>query len=806
MDRFGSERPAIPRLPLPLGSETPSHFDFEPLQLTTCRSESEDFILPSSFRTSRASGVKIPVQLEKLTGMLDVMMESLRETQGDKGDEDWKEREWMEMKLEDAVASEWRHREEKLELYRELQDLKAGAGTEIPPERERSNGLFGTIVVAEMRQLKRHIENLTGQKVLTVQGSRWEQELPLFVRSVIEAVATLVTHTAGKDRTGDIGKAVLKVSCSAEDLQSVVAKVSEILEDLETEGGVKEFGIQLGAVGVTVRVDGDEVLTDLPPEIVNVLAEQIACDDPTSSQDLSQSSPIRPHSDTSLYIRQLEDKVTELQGIITTQRLTSPEIPAETLTTELESKLEEVMYKLTLANKQIEHFKQCKYVCEAGEAQGKYKLKLAEALLREEKVKEECKLVGLEREKLRLRCGRLEEEKQNLLQELSDLYPHPDSTSDAAIQTSLCVSPPCSSPLHSSQCVQVSSPLAFHLSHLYQEVEKGTEAHFILKELREIRELVENKREIEHSIDFSPQLNQENNEILLTQVKNKENELKTLQETLNVTDVRLNQALSELATLKEERLFSMKTVSNMEELKHTFASFVTAKSADSEILANQRNIFEAEKREFEIEREKFREKRNLLREKVEIVNERQRKIQGKEKLLSEKETLLQLEEKKTAFHKAAVDQLWQDNEAKRRELLKCHKVIDDEWKVLMEETRQFEALKVREREGEREWEERERELERQAGEIERLAAQVNREKETVARSKAQLQNERLQLESDFSSLLKSKQSLFDRIKRCEVAHSEVTLDRLTLARQKAEIETNRRDLAQMIPAIQRLLG
>lgn len=831
MDRTAGDkapqRPSIPRLPLHIfGADTPTHFDLESLQLTTCRSESEDFVLPTSFRTSRGrndSLFKIPSQLDRLTGLLDSMMDNLKDSPTSQVPDlcPLLDLERAMMRLEDAVASEWRHREEKLELCRELQDAKeqlslSCIAMEIPTDAspKRENALLETIVLAEMRQLKRHIENLTSRKISIITGNHWEQELPLFVRTIIEAVSSLIHPKS----TPEYPKSLLKVTCSAEDLQAVVAKVGEILEDFEAMGGTKEFGIQLGGLGVTVRVEGEEVITELPQEMVGVLAEQIACGEESGEVQHSNRSIGTEEQDSAVYTRQLEGKIAELQGIIAGQAAEHLEIPLDSLSTELESKLEEAMYKLTLANKQIERLKQSKSLPDSSESLGQnYKLKLAEALLREEKLKEGCAKLTLEKEKMRLQYGRLEEEKENLLNQLSLLPPPSKSIVNVLIQTS----PPISnaliqtspSPLSSPQLLNLShshwaescSPLAQHLTHIYEEVEKGTESALIMKELREIRELVaRNGRGSEEEEwmeeEQEERLDREREKTgLMAEMKDKEQEVENLRETLFHTDNRLSQALSEVATLKEERLFSLKAASDLDELKRTVANFLSAKSADSESAVKERKAVEMDRKELEAEREKFRRKRDMLREKVELVNERQRKVTAKEKLLVEKETLLQLEEKKNAYHKQAVDQLWRENEEKRRELQKCHKVIEDEWKLLMEETRQFEALKVADKRVRTDWDDRERELEAQADQLETLALKVNQEKQAISQAKSQL-------ESGFSELVKSKQSLFDRIKRCEVAHSEVTLDRLTLARQKAEIETNRRDLVQMIPAIQRLLS
>ena len=819
MDRTAGDkapqRPSIPRLPLHIcGAETPSHFDLESLQLTTCRSESEDFVLPTSFRTSRGrndSLFKIPSQLERLTGLLDCMMDSLKDSPPPEAPDlcPLQALERAMMRLEDATASEWRHREEKLDLCRELQDAKEqlslscieSGDTLQSPQNCKDKSLLETIVVTEMRQLKRHIENLTGRKIAPVHGNHWEHEFPLFVRTIIEAVSSLLRPKP--EPAADFPQSVLKVTCSADDLQSVVAKVGEILEDFEATGGTKEFGIQLGAVGVTVRVEGE--VTELPQEMVEVLAEQIACGE--ESRDSEKSGSPGSKEDQSSYIRQLEEKVAELQSVLATDHF---EVPTDTMATELESKLEEAMYKLTLANKQIERLKQTKSVSEVSESLGhNYKLKLAEAMLREEKLKEGCAKLALEKEKLRLQYGRLEEEKENLLQQLS-LPSKP--LSNALVQTS-----PLSSPQSSPQPLNIShshwtqscSPLAQHLTHIYEEVEKGTESALIMKELREIRELVgrngrrasESEEEwMEEVEDQEERLDRERERtVLMAEMKEKEQVVENLRETLHHADHRLSQALSEVATLKEERIFALKAAHDLDELKHTLATFLSAKSADLDAVATERKAVEVERKELEMEREKFRLKRDMLREKVEMVNERQRKVSGKEKLLTEKETLLQLEEKKITYHKQAVDQLWTENEEKRRELQKCHKVIEDEWKLLMEETRQFEGLKLADKRVKLDWNDRERELETQADQLQALALKINQEKTALAQAK-------LQLESGFSELVKSKQSLFDRIKRCEVAHSEVTLDRLTLARQKAEVETNRRDLVQMIPAIQRLLS
>jgi hypothetical protein len=66
-----------------------------------------------------------------------------------------------------------------------------------------------------------------------------------------------------------------------------------------------------------------------------------------------------------------------------------------------------------------------------------------------------------------------------------------------------------------------------------------------------------------------------------------------------------------------------------------------------------------------------------------------------ERGLADKQAAVLIQEKKQSRHKLAIDEEWARIDHKRHDVLKCHRMMDEEWQLLVEETKQFEHLRSR---------------------------------------------------------------------------------------------------------------
>ena len=433
MDKTASSRPTIPRLQLPhVSSDISTCMEGEGLQLTTCRSDFSEFALPTSFRTARNRPdalEKLPNQLDKLTGIIETVMDNLKDS-GESRDstrhlpmsEIWGlcDREKTMMRLEEVTALAGKYKTErdqlevelkqiqgKVDLMTEIQEIDVNSLISSQLEKMLTEAQFRgikcdfvpasslsalqhklheaesihTILINELRLLKHHTENLTGQRLNSLDGN-WEIEVPAFTRNLLSVISAGVGVKARSGIVQDIGK----VKCSAENLHSIMQRVGEILDDWEQSGGSKEFAIQLGHLAVTIVVES-QAIPELSPAFNHSLSHQIAYSG-SQTDRLPEVPP--PEIDAMTYIHQLEEKIVDLQSELQAKDDHPTSIPLETnsIINELETKLEEVVYKLTLANQQITRLKQGKYSMDEERLVQNYKMKLGEVRKQEEEVRD----------------------------------------------------------------------------------------------------------------------------------------------------------------------------------------------------------------------------------------------------------------------------------------------------------------------------------------------------------------------------------------------------------------------------------
>ena len=897
-------RPAVPRLQLPHpAADFYLATDLEGLQLTTCRSELEDFALPTSFRTSRGKQEameKIPGQLERLTGLIESVMDNLKESGESRGSscqltlgEAWEqtERERADMRLEEVWAVAEYYRRESQDRAEELTCVvqKLALAVEVsetehdltPALAHRLEALVGkahtlglncpfvpssalakaqeqlkaqeavqTILINELRQLKHHTENLTNQRLNSLSGN-WAIELPAFCKNLLSLISSLSLHKSSLvSQHQDIGK----VTCSAEDLQQVLERVGTILEDCEQSGGCKEFGIQLGQLGVTIVVESQE-LPELPRNLSQKVSEGIACKG--SMTDRVREAP-RAAIDSLAYIHQLEERIVDLQSTIQGREDPSSHSESDSMAAELETKLEEAMYKLTLANQQITRLKQGKYSQDEDRVTQNYKLKLAETRAREDELREMSTKLALEREHLRLKVREFERERDGFMadheaamQELTAAFQelHKDSC-PGSTQTDDC-EPDKAQLIDSQKVVRKESgqwinlgsskKAAQQLHRLYTELERGLEPEHLpdfRKRLFQVKVRLEglsaDSEEAETGSVFtlsedegsgrtwsptrgpSPHFSVsgiEQREDCTADVKLKDEQIEALRLEIAEKDRKMQEMIEDNAKLREEKLIYLRKSEEMEQLKHTLQSYLSIRTTESQEMEKFRSDLAQQQASLEEDKAAFRQKRTLLSDKIALINERQKKLQSKEKLLTEKETLLLLQEKKTDLHKQAVDQLWKENDEKRHELFKCQRVIDDEWKVLMEETRQFEALKVGDKRVRAELETQRKEVQDRTAHVREeedrvrsLLLKAAKDRETVEREKGKVREERRVLSEERNRLVKAKSALRELLSRCQPQGNERKQETAAIVKGRRSEGEQDRVLEAVLPGLDSLLA
>lgn len=205
----------------------------------------------------------------------------------------------------------------------------------------------------------------------------------------------------------------------------------------------------------------------------------------------------------------------------------------------------------------------------------------------------------------------------------------------------------------------------------------------------------------------------ENNEIIIDnikRIKKRINEIHTKQ-ALIFTEKSIDYAERKLDIIEKElkkgsrfqsspklpNLTFQETLKRNEKLEKCLADLKNLISnAENWDLNEEKAKFIRDKILFQQQKAKFDKKRSLLKQKICQVNERQKKIAEIEEELNEKKVYLTVQAKKQDCYRQAIEEEWARIDSKRQDVLKCEKMIDDEWKNLSEASESFEKLKKNE--------------------------------------------------------------------------------------------------------------
>ena len=197
----------------------------------------------------------------------------------------------------------------------------------------------------------------------------------------------------------------------------------------------------------------------------------------------------------------------------------------------------------------------------------------------------------------------------------------------------------------------------------------------------------------------------------------------------------------------------------------------------------------------------------MVKERVDKINARQKKIQEREHLLTEKQNLLFLQEKKQECHKQAINEEWNRIDEKRCEVLKCHKLIDDEWKILVEETRQFDILKSQDREVKIELQSlRKKMSDTNFEDVNSIKSRIERDNAEITQEWQQLNIEKQTMEDKESKLVAMRKQLAAERRQIAIEKKELQFDKMSIEKEKQDIDENRRDLSLLMPSIKKLMS
>ncbi|OMJ70439.1 hypothetical protein SteCoe_31578 [Stentor coeruleus] len=205
----------------------------------------------------------------------------------------------------------------------------------------------------------------------------------------------------------------------------------------------------------------------------------------------------------------------------------------------------------------------------------------------------------------------------------------------------------------------------------------------------------------------------ENNEIIINnikRIKKRINEIHTKQ-ALIFTEKSIDYAERKLDIIEKElkkgsrfqtspnlpNLTFQETLKRNERLEKCLSDLhILISNAENWDLNEEKAKFIRDKILYQQQKAKFDKKRSLLKQKICQVNDRQKKIAEIEEELNEKKIYLTVQGKKQDCYRQAIEEEWARIDSKRQDVLKCQKMIDDEWKNLAEASESFETLKKNE--------------------------------------------------------------------------------------------------------------
>lgn len=796
---------------------------------------SEDFQLPTSFRTTRRDeepDEKLTDQLDRLNGIVQFVMGRFNPSEASTEAVEAEQRqqptvcyrENLQMTVEDWLGHEVRT-EAQPELFStiehvsaflspmkdQLLDLDFNDESRIHKSRhykqDETNKL--QLFIAYMARLKHDLANLTGQPFIAIKDQP-EVELPVFCKQVLKIVGEVVTREKSISLSM-IAAQEPHVKCSIDDLFDIRERIEDILAEVTEEGRSKEYRIQLGDFAVGLQVEIGEEMFASPQKPSR-----------TPSEPQSSAKAEAKHYD---YVRSLEVEVMELKAklLLSEQAETSIFAGAqEARLMDLELQVEALGEELKLSQQQVWALSRAS--CNPD---------ISAIIQESEKSDVVRQLEGLlmhELDSFKAEKYRLSEQARQIEVETSIVLQEQHAASDTVLRE-------IAAELEQHQAIEEALKQRIHQlenevdtlrtpdlcqgvhhrrdSGTWMEVSQSQSVDKLNKRLSECYSKLEN-----HDPQMGPPsaIRREIKEIRskLDVLQTKE-ALQAVELCIENTDLNLKKLERECISAKSK---SLRTTCDITNTSDRYQEQLTFRSSEQDRLNSERAGLTKALEEFNAEKAKFEAKKGLLKQKINKVNERQHKLVEREKLLAEKQTLLLLQEKKQDCHKQAIDEEWARIDEKRHEVLKCHRMMDEEWTVLMEETRAFELVKQQDRKAQAELNVERQRLQTQLNEIESSRLEQERFKVQLKENSERLEKRRELLEREMSKIAQEREILsyekeklkvhktevFTRIKDLELEQKDCSFERLQLTQDRRKVEKSKRDMSLLMPCVKKGLG
>jgi hypothetical protein len=725
----------------------------------------EDFQLPTSFRTTRREDEpdeKLTDQLDRLNEIVQFVMNRF-ETPDSSAEAAVDRpaavcyRELLLMTLEDWAAHEARTDSQLFStidhvscIMSPMKLLDFDFNEESRLRRSRgSKQLEDTrlqIFTAYVSRLRHDLGNLTSQTFIAVKEQP-EVEFPLFCKQVLATVAELLT----KEKSFAVVQEP-HVKCSVEDLFDIRERLDDILNDLVQDCKGKQYQVQLGDIALYLEV---EVAPHLSPE-------------KTSSSRSVGQEPSKAEPEGFEYVSCLEAEVMELKA-----KLAASDHPDASMfitaqegrVMDLELQVEALSEELKLAHQQVWALSRSNCSMEVSA--------IIEASEKSDTVKQLEELLLQELDSFKAEKAKLTEQAKQIEVQTSAVFQEHQAANEAVLQR-------LTADLGHYQANEAA--LNLRIQDLESQLKKAGSTKSSYIEMPLSAEML--KRRLSECYS---QL--ENHDPQMGPPSVIRREIKEIRAKLDGLQLDLDDQCIENTDPIRKGVFSCKSQSLRTTLDYP-SDLGTSPTSEHTRLTYERSELAKAKEDLEVEKARIDKQKAQLKEKIGRVNERQHKLVEREKLLTDKQTLLLLQEKKQDCHKQAIDEEWARIDEKRHDVLKCHRMMDEEWKALMEETRVFEQLKQNDRKSQTDLVAERQKLQRQLEDIETSRSEldiyktqlqkscddIERQHKTLDRERRRIDQEREALSLEREKLQLHKREVFERLQEYSTAKQDCSFE------------------------------
>ena len=629
-----------------------------------------------------------------------------------------------------------------------------------------------------LEYLSANISNLTSRPI-TFTGSYPEVEIPDLVNSITAEFSKVLCREKQielrdtKEDFYDFCKK-LQTTCTLEELVEISENLQTCIQNLEASGLDSAIKLKIGQLELSVLVYFPD---EFKAQHFKAGFDWLDLADDTQNTKDSNFQPwlraediTSPQAET---ILELNQKLEETQKQVDDLRLLYQNMQAasQSRVADLESKIDDLMFQIEIKDT----------ILKTGQKQIGLKNYVD-------------KLQELREKELKLKSGheRLEYERQKLLQQTFEHFCSKDkldskqeksirNKSPAKTDASVSASP--QAECKSSQTDEDKLEQTYNLDQLNQllqenyckleELPENSNAESIFENIKRIKKQINEihtKQALiytERSIDYA------------------ESKLKLIEKELKKSKL----SKAEEQELESTRRLNQMLAKDLEDLKVLFTS--------GEInLDQERSKLVRDRLGLQHQQEEFVKKREMLKDKISKVNLRQKKLVEMEEALNERRTQILVQAKKQECFKQAVEEEWAKIDCERINVIKCQKMIDDEWKNLVRETEAFEALK-------RSGDPGSGFLVKQKNMLEKLS-QMEENALQVEKQHNQLESMKKRLEED-SEKLKEEWRRLDKEKRdFERKQQDLEVQLQILNKEKTVLKENRFYINNLVPKFKNL--